>query len=137
MIKITPRISISLSEVKLTFISSPGPGGQNVNKTATAAQLRFNVLHSQSLPEDVRARLISLLGKKLTTQGDLIIKASRHRTQERNKQDAISRLQALIKSAVIPPKKRRKTKPTGASVERRLTGKKLQAQKKIWRRGED
>src|SRR5947207_11300983 len=92
MIKISPHIILNPAEIKLTFIASPGPGGQNVNKVATAVQLRFNLLHSPSLPEDVRLRLIALLGKRITGQGELIIKASRYRTQERNKQDALDRL---------------------------------------------
>src|SRR3990167_11030084 len=99
MIVITSNISLNESEATLTFITSPGPGGQNVNKVATAVQLRFNVLHSASLPEDVRLRLFALLGSKITTKGDLIIKASRYRTQERNKQDALNRLIVLLKRA--------------------------------------
>jgi ribosome-associated protein len=135
MIIITPHISINEAEVKLSFVSSPGPGGQNVNKVATAVQLRFNVTNSVSLPEDVRERLITLLGKKITTQGDLIIKASRFRTQERNKQDAINRLVELIQRAVKPPKKRRKTKPTFSSVQKRLSNKKAHGAKKSMRKG--
>ena len=105
MIKVAPNISLSESEIKFTFVTSPGPGGQNVNKVATAVLLRFNVLHSPSLPEEVRLRLLSLFGSKITNQGDLIIKASRFRTQERNKQDAINRLRDLIQRAAIKPKK--------------------------------
>ncbi len=121
------------SELRFSFIRSPGPGGQNVNKVATAVLLRFNVLHSPSLPEPVRLRLISLLGSKLTTQGDLIIKATRYRTQERNKQDAIERLEALILRATKVPKKRKKTKPTLASKERRLAEKKSHGKTKALR----
>jgi ribosome-associated protein len=89
MIEIAKHIFLNPAEIKITFIASPGPGGQNVNKVATAVQLRFNVLHSPSLPEDVRARLITVLGKRITAQGDLIIIATRFRTQERNKQNAL------------------------------------------------
>lgn len=134
MIRITQHISLNPAEIKLSFIASPGPGGQNVNKVATSAQLRFDALHSPSLPEPVRARLLALIGKKLTGQGELIIKASRFRTQERNKQDALNRLCEIIKQAAIIPKKRKKTKPTLASKNRRLQSKKLHGQKKTLRR---
>lgn len=127
-------ISLNLSEIKFTFIASPGPGGQNVNKVATAVQLRFDVLHSPSLSKDVRERLIALLGRKLTRQGELIIKASRYRTQERNKQDALDRLYQLIKCAMKPSKKRKQTKPTRSSKQRRLNKKKLLGEKKALRR---
>lgn len=136
MLKITNTISLKSSEIKFNFITSPGPGGQNVNKVATAVQLRFNIWHS-SLPERVRARLLSILGKKITRKGELIIKASRFRTQERNKQDALNRLCQLIQSAAIAPKIRKKTKPTVTSKQRRLKTKKLQAVKKSLRKMPD
>src|SRR5436190_2130352 len=113
------------AEIKLSFISAPGPGGQNVNKLSTAVLLRFNILNSNSIPENIRTRLLSIIGKKLTADGDLLIKASRFRTQERNKQDALARLEELIKRAAIPIKKRKKTKPTLASKLRRLDSKKI------------
>jgi ribosome-associated protein len=134
MIKITPAISLNEAEVKLAFIRSPGPGGQNVNKVATAVQLRFNVRHSSSLPEAIRTRLLTVIGKKLTLQGEIIIKASRYRTQERNKQDALARLQELLKRAAIAPKKRKKTKPTFGSIQQHLTTKKLHSKNKTLRR---
>jgi ribosome-associated protein len=132
-IKITPNLNINEAEIQIVFICSPGPGGQNVNKLSTAAQLRFNVLSSPSLPEDIRLRLIDKLGDKLTREGEIIIKASRHRTQERNKQDALDRLVAILKTAVYLPKKRKKTKPTRASVQRRLSEKKLHGKNKSLR----
>lgn len=128
------NIKLQPSELQFSFIRSPGPGGQNVNKVATAVLLRFNVMHSPSLSEAVRLRLIALLGAKITTQGDLLIKATRYRTQERNKQDAIERLQTLLKRAAKVPKKRKKTRPTLASKERRLTNKKRQGKTKALRR---
>lgn len=134
MIFITPKIFLNPAEVQLTFIASQGPGGQNVNKVATAVQLRFDIMHSSSIPEEVRARFIKLFDNKVTTQGEVIIKANRHRTQERNKQDAIQRLCQLIKIAAAPIKKRKKTKPTFASKEKRLTKKKLHGEKKTLRR---
>ncbi len=133
--EITPYISLKAAELNFSFICSPGPGGQNVNKVATAALLRFNIMTSTSLPDSVRTRLLALVGKKLTSQGELLIKASRYRTQEGNKQDALNRLEAWILRAATAPKKRKKSKPTLASKERRLTSKKHHAKKKSQRGG--
>ncbi len=124
---------INLSEIKCSFIRSPGPGGQNVNKVATGVELRFNVKNTFSLKEEVRARLMSLAGTKLNIKGEIVIKATRYRTQERNKQDAFDRLKDLIKRASFVPKKRKKTKPSLASIESRLTQKKLHAKTKALR----
>ena len=131
MIKIAANIVLNEAEIKFAFIRAPGPGGQNVNKVATAVQLRFNVLHSPSLSDAVRTRLTALV--TLTHHGDLIIKASRYRTQERNKQDALCRLLELLRRAAIPPKKRKKTKPSFGSVQERLTKKKLHGKNKTLR----
>lgn len=133
MIFITPHLTLEESELSIIYICSPGPGGQNVNKVATSAQLRFNIQRSPSIAEDIRERLVNKLGDRLTREGDIIIKASRFRSQERNKQDAIARLAALLKSAMHVPKKRKKTKPTRASSERRLSEKKLHGKNKSLR----
>ena len=134
-INISKQIQLDLNEISFSFTASPGPGGQNVNKVATAVLLRFNVLHSVSLPTAVRERLITFLGNRLTNQGDLLIKASRYRTQERNKQDTLNRLCHLILQVATPPKKRIKTKPTYASKQRRLETKKRVGKKKTLRGG--
>lgn len=128
-------ISIDPAEIKFKFIRSPGPGGQNVNKVSTGVELRFNLIKSPSLPDEVRSRLFSLVGNKLNTKGDIVIKATRYRSQERNKQDAIDRLIELIRRATIVPKKRKKTKPTRAATERRLTKKKSHGKTKSLRSG--
>lgn len=122
MIQITEDIALNESDIQIKFVRSSGPGGQNVNKVSTAAQLRFDVKNAL-LPNDVRNRLKSLAGKKMTEQGELLITASRFRTQDRNRQDAYDRLVALIRRAAIPPKVRKPTVPTQASNERRLKSK--------------
>jgi len=120
MIAVTNTISLDENELEFSFVRSSGPGGQNVNKVATAVQLRFDVARSPSLPDDVRARLIARAGNKLTRDGVLLITARRFRTQERNRADAIDRLVEMIRSAATPPKRRRKTKPTRASKQVRV-----------------
>ena len=134
MIRITGRISIDEREIAESFVRSSGPGGQNVNKLSTAVQLRFDVRHSPSLPADVAARLERLVGRQLTRDGVLVITAQRHRTQLRNRQDALDRLIELIRRAATPPAPRRPTKPTKASRERRIEGKKHRAKTKGLRR---
>ena len=124
MIPVTAQISIDEREIAETFVRASGPGGQNVNKLSTAVQLRFDVRHSPSLRPDVRARLERLAGSRLTRDGVVVIIAQRHRTQARNRQDALDRLIDLIRQAAIAPIKRRPTKPTKGSRERRIEGKK-------------
>ncbi len=134
MLNITPTIAISENEIKLDFIRSSGPGGQNVNKVATAVQLRFDVKNSPSLSDDVRTCLVRLAGRKITEHGILIIKAGRFRKQERNRQDAIDRLKKLIRKASEKPKARIKTKPTRAVKERMLSVKRHRSKIKRMRR---
>jgi len=124
LIQITNTTALDETELHETFIRASGPGGQNINKVATAVQLRFHVRHSPSLPDDVRARLIRIAGKRVNTEGVIVIEASRFRAQEQNRADARARSIALIRQAAILPKERRKTKPLRAAKERRLDGKK-------------
>jgi ribosome-associated protein len=124
MIRVTDQISIDESEIHESFVRSSGPGGQNVNKLSTAVQLRFNVRHSPSLPNDVAVRLMRLAGRRMTKAGELVIIAQNHRTQERNRAEALDRLLDLVRQAAVRPVPRRATKPTKASKQKRLEGKK-------------
>src|SRR6201986_1583001 len=134
MIRITPGIAIDEHEIEESFVRASGPGGQNVNKLATAVQLRFNVRGSPSLPDDVRERLEHLAGSRLTRGGDLVIIAQRHRMQGRNREDALDRLIDLIRRAAVAPRVRRPTRPTKASRQRRVEAKKHRAGLKQMRR---
>jgi ribosome-associated protein len=135
MIGIAPGIEFDENEIELTFIRASGPGGQNVNKVATAVQLRFDIPRSVSLPPAVRERLRMLGGNRVSRQGVLVITAHRFRSQDMNRRDAIERLVALIREAAVPPKKRRPTRPTRASKRRRLEGKRHRAEIKRGRSG--
>ena len=135
MIRITDTISIDESELEESFVRSSGPGGQNVNKLSTAVQLRFDVRHSPSLPNDVAVRLMRLGGKRITKDGVLVLIAQNHRTQERNRAEAQQRLVDLIRQAAVRPVPRRATKPTRASKQRRIEGKKRRSSVKALRRG--
>jgi ribosome-associated protein len=134
MVEINNQISIDESELKLAFIRASGPGGQNVNKVSSAVQLRFDVATSPSLPEEVRQRLLHIAANRINKDGILILEASQFRTQEQNRQDAIARLVALVRRAAHKPKSRKKTRPTAASVERRLKKKRQRSQTKRLRR---
>jgi ribosome-associated protein len=124
MITVTPEIVIDEREIRFEFIRASGPGGQKVNKSSSAVQLRFDVFGSPSLPDEVRSRLIGLVGRRLSEEGILVIEAKRFRSQDRNRQDAVNRLCSLIRQAARRPRHRRPTRPSGAAKERRLQEKK-------------
>ena len=134
VLQVTPYISIDPRELDEKFVRSSGPGGQNVNKVATAVQLRFDVRRSPSLPEAVRQRLLLLATNRISSDGILLIEASRFRTQEQNRQDARDRLVAMVRQATVKPKPRKPTKPSAAARKRRIESKKQRGDLKRSRR---
>lgn len=134
MIEVSSSVKVDENEIKFASIRAAGPGGQNVNKVASAVQLRFDIAHSPSLSSVVKSRLIKLAGQRVTTDGVLIIEAKRFRTQDQNRQDALNRFFALIQQADRIPKKRRPTQPNAAAREARLRAKRHRSQIKALRR---
>ena len=134
MIRITPSISLDERELEFDFVRAAGPGGQNVNKVATAVQLRFDAKKSPSLPEDVRSRLLKLAGSRATAEGVIVIQGRRFRSQHRNRQDVVDRLVDLVRQAARRPRRRIKTRPTAASRRKRLEEKRRRGRVKHMRR---
>jgi ribosome-associated protein len=132
---VTDQISISEDELSISFIRSPGPGGQNTNKVSSAAQLRFDLKHSPSLPDALKRRAAALAGSRLTKDGEIVITATQFRAQPQNKADAIARLVEILREASIEPKYRRPTRPTLASKKRRIEGKVKRGETKRLRSG--
>jgi len=138
MLQITPTLALDEKDILLEFVRASGPGGQNVNKVATAAQLRFDLRGCKSLPPDVKERLTRLAGRRITQEGVLVIEARRFRTQEQNRLDAEARLVSLVRKALVRPKRRRATRPSAASRQARLQSKQRRgAIKKLRRSGPD
>ncbi|NCQ33504.1 aminoacyl-tRNA hydrolase [bacterium] len=131
---VTSRVTIPAAELEITASRSSGPGGQHVNTADTRIQVRWNVPQSLVLSEFQRARLLNALAPRLTIPGDLILSCDTHRSQRRNRQEALQRLAALVRAALVPPRVRKKTRPTAASRQRRLEGKRRRARRKQDRR---
>jgi len=134
MLVVTDKIKIPLREIRFTLVRSSGPGGQNVNKVSSKAQLRWPVARSRSLPESVRKRFLAKHRGRVNARGELVLKSQRFRDAGRNVADCLEKLRAMLAEAAVAPKRRKPTRPTRASVERRLEGKRQRAQKKQRRR---
>ena len=135
VLTVSDEVAIPEAELVMRFVRAPGPGGQNVNKVATAVELRYDIKGSRALPEPVRERLLARRDRRITADGVLVLSAHRHRTQERNREDARERLAELVRGCLRAPKKRVATRPTRASKERRLAGKQHRAKVKRARKG--
>ena len=135
MLTVTSRVQIPAEEFEFTFTRSSGPGGQNVNKVSSKAQLRWQAVGSPSLPDDVKARFRARFGSRLTGDGELLIASQRYRDQRRNMDDCLEKLRAMLLEIVVPPRRRKPTKPKRTSIERRLSDKKLLGARKRDRRG--
>ena len=133
-LEINPRFRIPLSELEFAFARSSGPGGQNVNKVSSKAQLRWRPAESPSIPEELRFRVLSRLEPKLTVDGDLLVISQRYRDQPRNKEDCLEKLRAMVLASLVVPKARKKSKPSRAAKARRLKDKKIGSAKKEQRR---
>ena len=129
-LRINSRLLIPQDEFRTSFIRASGPGGQHVNKSSTAVQMRFDVLNSPSLSDEIRHRLIQIAGNRMTSGGELIVTAQRFRSREQNRRDALQRIAALIRRATIVPRKRRRTKPSSAERKRRLDDKRKRGERK-------
>lgn len=134
MLKIDGGIVIPDSELDISAVRAPGPGGQNVNKVSSAIHLRFDIRHSSALDEDVRDRLLAMNDRRITKSGVLVIKSSRYRNQDRNREDALERLAALVRKALVVPKRRKKTRPSKRAVDKRLENKSRRARLKQLRK---
>lgn len=131
--RVSDRVTLDESELQERFVRASGPGGQNVNKVASAVELRFDAAHSRALDEDAKTRLRAIAGTRMTADGVIVIDARRFRTQAQNREDARERLAALLRRAITPPRRRRKTRPTAASKQQRITAKRRRSETKAAR----